>query len=317
MGESGNKGQMRRMEHSEFRHEAMIYNDEEGFLAGAVPFLRAGLEAREPVLVAVGPGNTELLRQELGADAKQVGFAEMQRLGRNPARIIPFWRQFVDENPGRPVRGVGEPVWPGRRAEEVDECRRHEHLLNVAFAPAFAWSLLCPYDGRALDDEVLRAVAASHLTVGHDGAALPSDDYAFGADQFAGGLDPHPAAAVVFDFDLEGLAEVRRIVEGAAQRACLQSPYGSDLVLAASEVAANSLVHGGGAGTLRVWSEEDRVVVEVEDRGLIAEPLVGRLRPVPAEPGGRGLWLANQLCDLVQIRSGAWGTRVRLHMATV
>ena len=29
--------------------------------------------------------------------------------------------------------------------------------------------------------------------------------------------------------------------------------------------------------------------------------------------GGRGLWIANQLCDLVQVRSGAAGTTVRLH----
>jgi hypothetical protein len=37
--------------------------------------------------------------------------------------------------------------------------------------------------------------------------------------------------------------------------------------------------------------------------------------PEPGELDGRGLWLANQLCDLVQIRSGAGGTRVRLQMA--
>ena len=29
---------------------------------------------------------------------------------------------------------------------------------------------------------------------------------------------------------------------------------------------------------------------------------------------GRGLWLANQLCNLVQIRSSPEGTTVRLHM---
>jgi hypothetical protein len=30
--------------------------------------------------------------------------------------------------------------------------------------------------------------------------------------------------------------------------------------------------------------------------------------------GGFGVWLANQVCDLVQIRSVAAGTVVRLHM---
>jgi anti-sigma regulatory factor (Ser/Thr protein kinase) len=56
-------------------------------------------------------------------------------------------------------------------------------------------------------------------------------------------------------------------------------------------------------------------VVEVEDEGLIEEPLVGRIRPDHTQLSGRGLWLANQLCDLVQIRSGMHGTTVRLHAA--
>jgi anti-sigma regulatory factor (Ser/Thr protein kinase) len=73
-------------------------------------------------------------------------------------------------------------------------------------------------------------------------------------------------------------------------------------------------MHGGGGGTLRLWSEGDDLLAEVEDQGLIEEPLVGHLRPEISQEGGRGLWLANQLCDLVQIRSGVGGTRVRLHV---
>ena len=65
---------------------------------------------------------------------------------------------------------------------------------------------------------------------------------------------------------------------------------------------------------MRLWCEDDHLLAEVEDRGLIEEPLVGRLRPGISQEGGRGLWLANQLCDLVQIRSGAAGTTVRLHL---
>lgn len=93
-------------------------------------------------------------------------------------------------------------------------------------------------------------------------------------------------------------------------------PHGvADFVIAASELAANSVMHGGGSGTLRLWRENGSLLAEVEDRGQVKEPLVGRLRPGLAQEGGRGLWLANQLCDLVQIRSGAAGTTVRLHAA--
>jgi anti-sigma regulatory factor (Ser/Thr protein kinase) len=81
-------------------------------------------------------------------------------------------------------------------------------------------------------------------------------------------------------------------------------------VIAASELAANSVAHGG--GTLRTWQDDGRLLVEFEDGGAIAKPLAGRLRPEPTQEGGRGLWLANQLCDLVQIRSRPGRTTVRL-----
>ena len=85
-------------------------------------------------------------------------------------------------------------------------------------------------------------------------------------------------------------------------------------MLCVNEIAANSLLHGGGSGVLRVWAEPSTLICEVADSGTIADPLVGRQSPSLERVGGRGLWLANQLCDLVQIRSGAAGTVVRLHV---
>jgi len=41
----------------------------------------------------------------------------------------------------------------------------------------------------------------------------------------------------------------------------------------------------------------------------------GHLEPSQAEKGGRGLWLARQLCDLVEVRSSDSGTAVRLRVA--
>ena len=64
---------------------------------------------------------------------------------------------------------------------------------------------------------------------------------------------------------------------------------------------------------LRIWTEGGSLVCEVADDGVITDPLVGRREPPLDRAGGRGLWLANQLCHLVQIRSGAAGTTVRLH----
>jgi anti-sigma regulatory factor (Ser/Thr protein kinase) len=300
---------------SGFRHQALIYSDPEEFLATAVPFLRVGLEAGEPTLVAVRRENTALLEGELANNAAEVSFVEIETLGRNPARIIPFWRDVVEENGGGPIRGVGEPIWPGRGSAEVDECQRHESLLNVAFADPPAWSLLCPYDSRALDDEVLREVTHSHRSVVHDGVSEQSSGYVASRDCFAGGLENRPADATDFDFDRTGLGDVRHRVERGAEQAGLCTGDAAGIVVAANELAANSVAYGGGAGTMRMWRDADRFVVEFEDKGWIQEPLAGRLRPRPADACGRGLWLANQLCDLVQIRSRPHSTTVRLQTA--
>jgi len=298
-----------------FQHEALIYEGDDEYLAGTIPFLRAALEAGEPAMVAVGPAQTALLEAELGTDAQAVRFADMQEVGRNPALIIPLWREFVDENGGRSVRGIGEPVWAARSTAAVEECQRHESLLNVAFAPGTPWSLLCPYDAGSLEDGVLEKIASSHSQVRHEGRIESSSCFDPEADCFAGDLPPPAATPETFAFGLKELSEVRRRVAAAAEQGGVDPRGVADFVIAASELAANSVMHGGGSGTLRLWREKGSLVAEVEDQGRIEEPLVGRLRPGLAQEGGRGLWLANQLCDLVQIRSGRAGTKVRLHLA--
>jgi anti-sigma regulatory factor (Ser/Thr protein kinase) len=87
------------------------------------------------------------------------------------------------------------------------------------------------------------------------------------------------------------------------------------LVLAVNEVATNSVQHGGGGERVRVWQEGPAVIAEVTDRGWIDQPLVGRRWPSGEVERGRGLWIVNQLCDLVQVHSTHAGTSVRLHVS--
>ena len=116
-------------------------------------------------------------------------------------------------------------------------------------------------------------------------------------------------------FDANSLAEVRDLVARWAQQAGLGGARAENLVLAVNEIATNSIRHGGGSGVLRMWEEDGVLLCQIEDQGRIEAPLAGRLQPVLDEPGGRGLWLANQLCDLVQVRTFADGNVVRIHMA--
>jgi hypothetical protein len=54
------------------------------------------------------------------------------------------------------------------------------------------------------------------------------------------------------------------------------------------------------------------MICEVRDRGYIRDDLVGRRRPPADQERGRGIWLANQVSDLLQIRTAPSGTRVRI-----
>lgn len=302
----------RRQRSGKLRHEALIYDSQEQFLAATVPFLFAALTNDEPALVAVQRQNAELLRAELGPDAERVGFVAIEEVGRNPARIVPLWSDFLSGPSGLPARGISEPVWPGREAAEIDECERHEHLLNLAFPPGTRPSLLCSYDGMALPDEVLDGVFRSHSVVLRDGSRELSGNYLRECDCYSGKLPRHPPDAETLPYNRARLAAVRKRVKEAAEQTGIGPRRAADLVAAASELAANSIVHGGGTGTMSLWREGNCLLIDFEDRGTIEEPLAGRLHPPTDQGGGRGLWLVNQLCDLVQIRSGTLGTTVRV-----
>jgi anti-sigma regulatory factor (Ser/Thr protein kinase) len=302
-----------------FRHEAVFYAGEGEFAAATLPFIREGVEADEAVLVAVSESKIQALRGELGRDADQVAFTDMEQLGRNPARIIPAWRDFVDRcnGEGRGFRGIGEPIWPGRSAAETVECHHHESLLNLAFAGKTDWQLLCPYDSAGLEDEVLQDAEHNHPMLRNNGSREHSRHYVdprMCPAPFCGEL-PEPAVQPrVIAFIGGELSAVRRFIGDCADAAGLGDEGKVDLVLAANELAANSVRHGGGHGVMRIWPEGSELLCEVSDEGWIHEQLVGRERPDPTQSRGRGIWVANQVCDLVQIRSGEQGTTVRLHM---
>jgi len=303
-----------------FVHEAFLYRDPEEFLRGTLEFVRDGVEAAEPVFVVLSAEKIARLREALGEDANRVLFADMAEVGANPARIIAAWQEFVDEHGagGRPIRGIGEPIWAGRSDSELAECHRHESLLNLAFANTPAFRLLCPYDVSALDPGVVEEAERTHPFMSDVQSFRKSDGYrgleAISAP-FADPLDDPPASARRLTFDADLLGTVRDLVTERAEEAGFDRETTDALVLAVNEIATNSIRHGGGFGVIRTWDDGKFLLFQVEDRGRIDAPLAGRRQPVLDEPGGRGLWLANQLCDLVQVRTFEDGNVVRIHMA--
>ena len=296
---------------SGFHHEAVFYASDEEYVAGLLPDLRAAIDADGVILVAVAADKAQLLTGALGADADRVRFTDMERLGRNPACIIPAWREFVTAD--GPLLGIGEPVWPGRSAAELVECRRHESLLNLAFDGGRPWRLLCPYDVTGLAADVLADARHNHPHVSGE----PCLDYLEPKTVLSwdGRLPAPRAEPADLDFTRDDVALVRMFVAERAAHAGLGGDRLADLVLAVHELVTNSLRHGGGRGVLSVWQENGTLLCEVTDRGHIADPLAGRERPPDARGGGRGLWLVNHLCDLVQVRSLHGGNVIRLHMS--
>lgn len=302
-----------------FRHEALLYAGLEEFVSGTVPFIRGGLEAGEPVLVVEPAVKIEMLREALGADAGDVLFADMAQVGANPARIIPAWRDFVTRNrtAGRRLRGIGEPIWKERSSDELVECQRHESLLNVAFGRGEPWWLLCPYDVKNLDPAVIDEATRSHEFVTGRTTRRRSDAFR-GLEASRAPFDvplPEPGSvASRLAFDARSLNTVRELVSRQSRAASLKASRAAELVIAVNEIATNSIRHGGGGGTLMIWHEPSVLVCEIRDRGRFDKPLADRERPSNDPGAPRGLWLANHLCDLVQIRTLPDGTVVRLHM---
>jgi anti-sigma regulatory factor (Ser/Thr protein kinase) len=300
-----------------FHHQMLFYAGEASFLGGTLPFVAEAVAAEEPVLVAARSARGALLRDALGVGGERVSFADMSVLGRNPARLIPVWRQFLEEHEGQPVRGVSESIWPGRSAAELTECERHESLMNLAFDGGQTWRLLCMCDLEGLDQQLIAAARRSHPFVTENGGCRRSETYVAEGDgpgRFEGPLPPPCSHPTEMSFTGADLAPLRgRVREWAGGRE-LDDGRAERLVLAVNELATNSVRHGGGGGLLLMWTEGETLVCEVRDLGRIEEPLVGLRRPSADRTSGRGLWLVNQVCDLVQIRSADSGSAVRIHL---
>ncbi len=299
-----------------YRHEAFLYSGIAEFLSGTLSFIRRAVSAGDPVLVVVSAEKIDLLRRQLGAEAGNVGFADMASIGDNPARIIAAWQAFVQDQAGSAqLWGIGEPIYPERSPTELAECQLHEALLNVAFDAATPFWLLCPYDLEALAADVIDEAQRTHPFVarGDERQACSAFRHIDLADPFDRQPPSRPDRTATTSFEAGDLRRLRAFVAAQAGTAGLDQESASAIVLAVSEIATNSLRHGGGRGELHVWTDDRSLVCEVSDRGHITSPLVGRVRPAPDAGGGAGLWVANQLCDLVQIYSSAHGTTVRVY----
>jgi anti-sigma regulatory factor (Ser/Thr protein kinase) len=297
-------------------HDAMFYGSAEEFVASLVPFAREGLEHDEAVVAAVTRANIALLTDALGADASAVSFIDRDEWYQRPATTIAGWQRLLidaTDRGHRHLRLIGEvgfgsdqhhPTWT-----------RYESALNDVFAHAPAW-IVCPYDTRVLPATLLDDARRTHPATFHPDRR-PSDHY-LSPERFLSVVpEPMPPISGPPAISMElysGVAPARRSLSAMiAASGWSGLDRTDDLIIAMSEIITNSLRYGRGRRELRVWVDDGGTVTcEVSDDGEgPADPLIGYRPPRQSVAGGRGLWIARQLCDALAIIRRNGSTVVR------
>ena len=173
----------------------------------------------------------------------------------------------------------------------------------MAFADRADFRLLCPYDTGRSTGSVIHEACCSHPVVDGEPSRTYRDAERLLAP-FDSPLPPPPATARMLGFELDTLVEVRRLVEHSARRAGLRRTVSrtscwrsASWPRTASATAAAAGSCASGARTTR-WSARSATAAGSPTRWRAASS------PDSTQLGGRGLWIANAVCDLVQIRAG-------------
>jgi anti-sigma regulatory factor (Ser/Thr protein kinase) len=117
-------------------------------------------------------------------------------------------------------------------------------------------------------------------------------------------------------FGREQITMIRHEVLGRLAAAGLAGDRLHGFVLAVNEVVTNVVLHAGGHGRLLLWLAGGSAWCTVTDSGpgIPARYLSRPAAPAAFEVGGRGIWLAYQLCDEVTMATGPVGTTIGLRI---
>lgn len=300
-------------------HPALLYDSAEDFLEVMVPYVSAGIESEEVVFVAARADMVGALRQELGGRAARAGLEDTDEWYPHPATRLRAFNDLVTKElrgGAKRFRLAGEPVWPPGPPEQIREWQRYESVLNAVLAP-FPATLVCLYDASRLDGPILEMARRTHPAVYRGGSEWPSGEFVDPEEflrRWNPDLDPPPPSAARLT-EVADLSAARWFLREEALRAGIGPERAAELALAANEVLTNAIQYANGLEAVWAWSDEGRFICQIEDRGQgVADPLAGYRPPDEGILAGRGLWLARQLVDLLQIVPGPSGTAVRIQV---
>ena len=299
-------------------HHAAVYGSDNEFLAMALPFIRGGIAAGEPVLAATTPANLELLTSALGEDAAQFDQAETVFFGpRPPQRVAAFEKYARRRGIGQRIRILAEPSWAGRTATEISDWQRMEAGLNLLLESTGIW-MICPYDSRQLPGPIIDSARRTHpaLVAGTTTRQSPSYSdpvsYAFGHD---GPLPPPPGSAPLLPATTR-LPDIRRFAARQAAAAHLGDGSASLMTVAVHETAVYLKNATGSPVTVRIWQQHGAIVCDLHAHGPAAPgPFDGfRMPDLDQSRPDDGLWYARQFSTRLDLRATADGIQARLQM---
>ena len=292
-------------EHLGMFHEAAFYSSDTEFLDIVIPFLQGGLANGTPTVVALDEQNTELVRSAMPNDS-HLSFLHDQYL--RPASLIKSFQQLLTgclSEGARQIRILGEVPHPGVGVP-WEWWARYEATVNHVFDKSPLWAL-CPYDIRITSEEVLDDVARTHPYLATtDGRHVINNRYTrpdlFLTQQRPAHADPIEAAPPLIHLVDPMPLAARQAVRENSPTTHLNPTDVEGLVIAVCEAVTNAICHGRPPVQLRLWTSPDRMVVTVTDHGAgPTDPFAGLLPSATGPPGGLGLWLIHQLCNLVTL----------------
>jgi anti-sigma regulatory factor (Ser/Thr protein kinase) len=300
-------------------HLALIYGGPDEFVDRVTTYVRQGLSADESVFVMAARPKIDRLRDALGDDAPAVEFADAEAGYHPQVRATFECLGYIERQQGRRSRLVAEQALGRRSPVEVADYLRMESAANVVYQP-YPVEILCPYDASALRPELVEACRRTHSELLDDAGAHAStafvDPHRFIPDSTTVSAAPVSAPSFLCRTTAD-LPAARRFAEVQVRRAGLLEPAAGDVVLAVSELLSNALTHGLAPARLSIYTEDAAganpvLACHVHDGGhLPVDPLAGYAPPRELGNHGRGLWMARQLCDSVQVGADHTGTHVR------
>ncbi|GGT96598.1 sensor histidine kinase [Actinomadura citrea] len=276
------------MNGSTFVHQGCVYSSDDDFLRMAVPFIDEGLRREEPVLVTTTPVNLGLVQTALGRHARNVDYAESAFFGRRPPQRVAAFTGYRHRHPGAErVRILAEPVWAGRSARQVEAWECMDSALNAVLAGTD----VAASSGYTEPVAFVRGRAAPLAARPDDAVTVPCT-----------GDPARMRHTVVLETALLGLAGERLMIFAAAVGELLIGVSGA----------------GGRRPSVALWGRPGEVVCDVDLPATASlDPFIG-LHPPTLDPRpGDGVWLARQICDHLDVRSGPGGTTIRLHTPTL